>query len=207
MPRNRCWLTLPGHTHNCRTKSKFLSLWSAERLIKPRKELTKTKLPFYRHVSERNTFHDCGLKQFFFHGGDGRDLHKRAQYSLLPLAFPTSGQRRTPEEQLVGNPCPEGCASQAHRCWQLTLSTLRTLLPLSEILCPAASPWPFPSKQHRLPRASLEKWFSQATQHSSDCVNPPGSKLFLSFINLFLVFQWPSLPPNKNTDNLQHIYP
>lgn len=131
MPRNRCWLTLPGHTHNCRTKSKFLSLWSAERLIKHRKKLTKTKLPFYRHVSERNTFHDCGLKQFFFHGGDGRDLHKRAQYSLLPLAFSKSGQIRTPEEQLVGNPCPEGCASRAHRCWQLTLSTLRTLLSLS----------------------------------------------------------------------------
>lgn len=148
-------MTLPGHTHNCRTKSKFLSLWSAERLIKPRKELTKTKLPFYRHVSERNTFHDCGLKQFFFHGGDGRDLHKRAQYSLLPLAFPTSGQIRTPEEQLVGNPCPEGCASRAHRCWQLTLSTLRTLLSLSLRSC----------VQLHLPGPS--------PQSSTDCPEPP----------------------------------
>lgn len=84
---------------------------------------------------------------------------------------------------------------------------VKAALPFSEAPCPVASLWPF---SQRCTDCLEPSWINDSAKpysNSSEFVYPPGSKLFLSLSNLFLVFLWPSLRPNKNIDNLQHIYP
>lgn len=60
---------------------------------------------------------------------------------LLPPAFPASGQRRIPEQQLVGNPLAQRAVpAMPTGAGRLTPSTPEPALPLSGLLCPAHLP-------------------------------------------------------------------
>lgn len=119
------WLFLATHT-TAGLKANFCHCGQQERLIKPRKELTKTKLSFYRHFSERNAFHGWVLK----HSSSMGEMEGICTKSLVSPS-PTTLSSKWPKKQPRAAACEEHLLHKGlcQPCTQVTLSTHRSHSP------------------------------------------------------------------------------
>lgn len=147
-------------------KATFCHDGQQEWLIKPRKQLTKANLSFYRHISE-----ECILwlwsKVIFLLQGEVEGICTKSSLSpLTSLSSHTKVPKLGPPGAAWEDPLLLKGLCQPRR--QVTAGQpsvhVTAILTLSEAPHPIASPCPFLSKKYWLPGVSLGKWFSQATQ-------------------------------------------